>query len=99
MKKTLVAVLLLTCFACAQEKAPTFTTEQKKEIVRFVKLNDEIANLPQVKERDKLQAELSKIVSEVCKAPKWVYSGSVTNAEGTGTEPGCVAAPEPAKKP
>ena len=120
MKKILIAAVLalVTVLACSQNptagsSAPKFTTEQKKQIIRFMTLSQEIQNLPQVKERDKLNDEISKLpqvveqtklqpeiikfVGEVCKQPNWTYSPNVPNAEGTGTEPGCIAVPPQAQ--
>jgi len=92
--RVLFCSILLAGLAFAQEtKAPTLSKEQKQQIVKYINLVNEIQALPQVQERDKLQPEVQKMVADVCKAPAWVFSLNVPNAEGTGTEPGCVAAP------
>jgi hypothetical protein len=79
------------------QTAPTFTKDQKQQIVKYINLSNEIAMLPKVQERDKLQPEVQKVVADVCKAPAWVFNLNVPNAEGTGTEPGCLPAPKKEK--
>ena len=86
MIRLFTLVVLLIGISVAEE-APRFTTEQKKEIVSYLTKMEAI---------QPLQSDLQKFIPEVCKPPKWKFSPSVPNAEGTGTEPGCVSAPPPA---
>jgi len=73
-------------------------TKEKQDEIK--KIQDQIQALPGVKDVIDLSTKVNKFVNETCKAPDYVYKADVRNADGTGTEPGCVAAakaPEPKK--